>query len=76
MSNSRGMGKSKIMVRYSRVMRANILEKELMLTCGEGRRTRWMEEIHTISGMDLAELRDAVEDRVLWRRMTNDHDGH
>ena len=69
MSNSRGMGKSKIMVRYSRVMRANILEKELMLTCGEGRRMRCMEEIRAISGMDLAELRDAVEDQGLRRRI-------
>ena len=29
-----------------------------------------MEEIHMMSGMDLAEPRDAAEDRGLWRRMT------
>lgn len=27
-----------------------------------------MEEIRTMSGMDLAELRDVAEDRDLWRR--------
>ena len=31
---------------------------------------RWMEEILTMSGMNLAELRDAVEDRALWRKLT------
>jgi len=40
-----------------------------MLACGEEGRKRWMEEIHiTMSGIDLAELMDAVEDRGLWRR--------
>ena len=29
-----------------------------------------MEEIQMMSGMDLAELRDAEEDQALWRRMT------
>ena len=48
-----------------------ILEEDNMLACGEGRRERkrWMEEIHTMSGMNLVELRDAVEDRGLWRRL-------
>src|SRR6218665_1306310 len=48
----------------------------LPLACGEGRRKRgrprkkWMEEIHAMSGMNLAELRDAVEDRDVWRKLT------
>jgi len=50
------------------------MEKDMMLAYGEGRRKRrspmkrWMEEI-LISGMNLAELRDAVEDRDLWRKL-------
>ena len=41
---------------------------DMMLACGEGRRKRshptkrWMEEKNTMSGLNLAELRDAVED--------------
>jgi len=31
---------------------------------------RWMEEILAMSCMNLAELRDAVEDRNLWRKLT------
>ena len=43
----------------------------MMLACGEGRRRkRWMEEIHTMSGMNLAERRDAAEDRDVWRKLT------
>src|SRR6218665_2955737 len=48
----------------------------IYMACGEGRRKRghprkrWMEEIDTMLGMDLAELRDAAEDQGLWRRMT------
>ena len=33
-------------------------------------RKKWMEEIHTMSGMNLAELRDAVEVRDVWRKLT------
>ena len=35
---------------------------------GRPRKT-WVEEIHTMPGMNLAELRDAAEDRDLWRRL-------
>ena len=56
------------------VMRANGMEKDIMLTCGEGRRKRlkkkWMEEMHTMSGMNLVELRNAVEDWEMWRKLT------
>lgn len=31
---------------------------------------RWMEEILTMSEINLAVLRDAVEDRHLWRKLT------
>jgi len=61
---------------FGHEMRANGLEKEMMLSRGEGRRKRgrlrkrWMEEIHTMPWMDLAEMRDTEEDRGLWRRMT------
>ena len=30
----------------------------------------WMEEISTMSGMNLAELRDAVKDWDWWRKLT------
>jgi len=42
--------------------------KKKEISFGGGK--RWMMEIHTISGMDLAELRDAAEDRGLFRRIT------
>ena len=47
----------------------------MMLVCGEGRSKRgiesmWMKEIHTRSGMNLAELRDAAEDRDLRGKLT------
>ena len=64
------------MMFFGHVMRANGNEKDMMLACGEGRRKRgrpkkkWMGEIHTKSGMNLAELRDAVEDRDVWRELT------
>ena len=53
-----------------------VMEKDMMLACGEGRREKgrprkkWMEEIHTMSGMNLMELRDAVENRDVWRKLT------
>jgi len=36
----------------------------MMLECGEGRRKRWIEEIHMMSGLHLAELRDALRRRI------------
>jgi len=51
------------------------LEKGMMLTHGDGRRRRgrprrkWMDEIHEVTGMKLAELRDMMTDRKQWRRM-------
>jgi len=33
-------------------------------------RKRWKDELHTMSGKDLAELRDVADDRGSWRRMT------
>jgi hypothetical protein len=59
---------------FGHVMRANGLEKEMMLACGEGKRRRgrprrrWMEEIHERTKMNLEELRDATADRNTWRR--------
>ena len=64
------------MMFFGHVMQANGMEKDMILACGEGRRKRscprkrWMEGIHTMSGMNLADLRDAVEDRDLWRKLT------
>jgi hypothetical protein len=61
---------------FGHVMRANGLEKEMMLACGEGRRRRgcprrrWMEEIHEKTKMNLENLRNATEDRNKWRRLT------
>ena len=46
-----------------------------MLAHGDGRRRRgrprrkWMDEIHEITGMKLAELRDVTTDRKQRRRM-------
>jgi len=46
-----------------------------MLACGEGRRRRgrprrrWMDEIHEVTGMKLAELRDVTKERKQWRRL-------
>src|SRR6218665_4008007 len=64
------------MMFFSHVMRANGIENDMMLACFEGRRKRgrpkkkWMKEIHTMSWMNLAEPRDAVEDRDVWRKLT------
>ena len=65
------------MVFFGHVMRANGMEKDMMLACGKGRRKRgrprkkWMEEkIYKMPGMNLAELRDAVEDRDVSRKLT------
>ena len=46
-----------------------------MLACGEGRRRRgwprrrWMDEIHEVTGMKLAELREVTSVRKQWRRL-------
>src|SRR6218665_3536895 len=49
--------------------------KRMMLAHGDGRRRRerprrkWMDEIHEVTGMKLAELRDVTAERKHWRRM-------
>ena len=64
------------MIFFGQVMRADGLEKQMMLACGEGRRIkgwqrkRWMEEILVGAGMDLEELREAVRNRNTWRLLT------
>jgi len=64
------------MMFFGHVMRADGMEKDMMMDCGEGRRKRGrtrkrkMEEVHTMSGMSLEELRDSTEDRDLWRTLT------
>ena len=61
---------------FDHAMRAHDMENDMMLACWEGRRKRgprkrWMKEIHTMSAdMSLAELRDAAEDRDLWRKLS------
>jgi len=56
-------------------MRPDGLEKGMMLAQGDGRRRRgrprrkWMDEIHEVTGMKLAELRDVMTERKQWRRM-------
>ena len=46
----------------------------MMLAHGDGRRRRgrprrkWMDEIHEVTGMKLAELRDVTTERKQWRR--------
>src|SRR6218665_3492309 len=61
---------------FGHVMRSDGLEKRMMLAYGDGRRRRrgrprrkWMDEIHEVSGMKLAELRDVMAERKHWRRM-------
>ena len=60
---------------FGHVMRAEGMEKEMVLACGEGRRirgrprTRWMEEIHKRTAMNLTQLRDAVRSREDWRKL-------
>jgi len=46
----------------------------MMLAHGDGRRRGrprriWMEEIHEVAGMKLAELRDVTTERIKWRRL-------
>ena len=54
---------------FGHVMTADGLEKQMMLSCGEGRRgrgrprRRWMDEIHETMKMNLSEPREAMRDR-------------
>src|SRR6218665_809811 len=54
---------------FGHVMRSDGLEKGMMLAHGDGRRrrgrprTKWMDEIHEVTGMKLAELRDVTTER-------------
>src|SRR6218665_1764158 len=79
MSLRQRAAKQKLMF-FGHMMRANGMEKDMMLAYGEGRRKRdrpmkrWMEETLKMSGMILAELRDAVEDRDLWTAEITKHD--
>ena len=47
----------------------------MMLAYGDGRRRRgrprrkWMDELHEVTGMNLAELRVVTAERKHWRRM-------
>jgi len=56
-------------------MRSDGLEKGMMLAHGDGRRRRgrpkrkWMDEIHEVTGMKLAQLRDVMTGRKQWRRL-------
>src|SRR6218665_2192033 len=60
---------------FGHVMRSDGVEKRMMLAYGDGRRRRgrprrkWMDEIHEVTGMKLAELRDVTAKRKHWRRM-------
>src|SRR6218665_2280526 len=64
------------MMFFGHVMRADGLEKEMMLACGEGRRRRgrprkrWMEEIVVGTKMGLEELREVVRNRSARRMLT------
>ena len=58
---------------FGHVMRANGLEKSIMLGMGQGQRgrgrprTRWLDEIQSTTGLYLQELSVAVQDRNRWR---------
>ena len=60
---------------FGPVMRSDGLEKRMMLACGEERRRRgrprrrWMDEVHEVTEMKLAELRDSTIERKHWRRL-------
>src|SRR6218665_3081851 len=60
---------------FGHVMRSDGLEKRMMVEHGDGRRRRgrprrkWMDEIHEVTGMKLAELRDVTAEIKHWRRM-------
>src|SRR6218665_305770 len=68
--------KQKMMI-SEHVMRANGPEKEMVLTCGDGRTRRrglrrkiWMKEMLVGTGMSLEELREASRKRSSWRMLT------
>ena len=54
-------------------MRADGLEKTIMMGMGEGKRNRgrprrrWLDEVVQTTGMSLQQLKEAVRDRVGWR---------
>src|SRR6218665_3183520 len=54
---------------FGHVMRSDGLDKRMMLAFGDGRRRRgrprrkWMDEIHEVTGMKLAELREVTAER-------------
>jgi len=46
----------------------------MLLAHGDGRRRgrprkKWMDEIHEVTGMKLAELRDVTTERKQWRKL-------
>src|SRR6218665_2838575 len=63
---------------FGHVMRSDGLKKRMMLAHRDGRRRRgrprrkWMDEIHQVTGMKLAELRDVTRERKIWRKMELD----
>lgn len=62
------------LIYFGHVMRADGLEKTMILACGEGARrgrprTRWMENVHRRAGMNLEQLRDVMQNRTEWRRL-------
>src|SRR6218665_891985 len=60
---------------FGHVMRSDGLEKRMMPAHRDGSRRRgrprrkWMDEIHEVPGMKLAELRDVTTKRKIWRKM-------
>src|SRR6218665_2983511 len=60
---------------FGHVMRLDGLEKGMMLAHGDGRRRRgrprrkWIDEIHEVTGIKLAELRDVTTEKKQWRRL-------
>src|SRR6218665_3601830 len=60
---------------FGHVMRSDGMEKRMMLAHEDERRRRGqprrkrMDEIHEVTGMKLAELRDVTTERKIWRKM-------
>src|SRR6218665_2767763 len=60
---------------FGHIMRSDVLEEGMMLAYGDRRRRRgrprrrWMDEIHEVTGMKLAELRNMTTERKHWRRL-------
>src|SRR6218665_2295359 len=60
---------------FGHVMRSDGLEKGMMLAHADGTRRRgrprrkWMDEIHEVTGLKLAGLRDVTTERKKWRRL-------